>query len=161
MRTTESAIELHAMPAGRKVVDATDDVWEKTPQGMWYYDPLEPELGTPVLLSAEDLLHVWGPVRIMEPQYGHIAYMGEDGQLHDLGATIVDSDFSWTGTPNHEDTTRVATNYTAELKFDRVEYGPALRRLMAGTPKEELLARVNARLVPGNTLGRPVNWKGL
>lgn len=56
-----SADFLNGLEPGRRVADAQHDLWVKLAEGTWIY--LGPEKN--YVLSAEDLLHVWGPVTII------------------------------------------------------------------------------------------------
>lgn len=52
------AKELLALKPGDRVIDATNDIWEKAKDGLWTcYD---------ATMIGESLLHVWGPVSLVE-----------------------------------------------------------------------------------------------
>jgi hypothetical protein len=57
----DAAEVLHHLEPGRRVADAMHDLWTKHTDGTWLFT----SQGEIVVLNAENLLRVWGPVNVI------------------------------------------------------------------------------------------------
>jgi hypothetical protein len=58
--------ELDAQATGATVVDAEKDTWTKLENGEWRYEEPDNVAALPMELSSSNLIHVWGPVQLLE-----------------------------------------------------------------------------------------------
>jgi len=58
--------ELDAQATGATVVDVEKDTWTKQENGEWRYEEPEDTPAAPMYLSSSNLIHVWGPVQLLE-----------------------------------------------------------------------------------------------
>lgn len=66
---TDAQLELDLLAPGRRIADSDTDLWTKQADGTWACNITLDDPIAPYILTAADLLRVWGPVTII-PEEG-------------------------------------------------------------------------------------------